>query len=60
MTGNIENKPIVYIDGACKNNGRPNAQGGCGVFWVVDHQLNVSEALFGIKIELKSQQPLLH
>lgn len=35
----------VYVDGACIRNGRPDAQGGIGVWFGHDHKWNVSEPL---------------
>ena len=29
----------VWIDGSCKNNGRPGARAGYGVFYNYDHQM---------------------
>ncbi|CAC5378584.1 rnhA [Mytilus coruscus] len=40
---------VVYVDGACKNNGQTSAIGGCGVFWEHFHPLNESECLEGSK-----------
>ena len=40
---------VVYVDGACKNNGQSNAKGGCGIFWGHFHPLNTSEQLLGGK-----------
>ena len=37
----------VYIDGACRNNGHNNPQGGCGVYWEPIHPLNSNEKLRG-------------
>ena len=39
----------VYVDGACRNNGQQNPQGGCGVYWGEYHPLNTSEYLIGDK-----------
>lgn len=39
----------VYVDGACRNNGQQNPQGGCGVYWGEYHPLNTSEYLKGEK-----------
>lgn len=39
----------VYVDGACRNNGQQNPQGGCGVYWGEYHPLNTSEYLVGDK-----------
>ena len=39
----------VYVDGACRNNGQQNPQGGCGVYWAEYHPLNTSEYLIGDK-----------
>ncbi|XP_033333264.2 ribonuclease H1-like isoform X2 [Megalopta genalis] len=38
---------IVYTDGACRSNGRRNAQAGLGVWFGEDHPLNVSERVVG-------------
>lgn len=38
---------IVYTDGSCINNGKPNAQAGIGVYWGKDHKDNLSEPLPG-------------
>lgn len=40
---------VVYVDGACKNNGQADSRGGCGVFWGENHDLNCSEPLLGDK-----------
>lgn len=39
----------VYVDGACRNNGQQNPQGGCGIFWGEYHPLNTHECLVGDK-----------
>ena len=39
----------VFVDGACRNNGQEDPQGGCGVFWGDENPLNVSEYLVGEK-----------
>lgn len=38
---------VVYTDGACTNNGRPNAKAGIGVWFGVNHPLNVSRPVDG-------------
>jgi ribonuclease HI len=35
----------VYTDGACSNNGRPNAKAGIGIYFSENNPLNVSRAL---------------
>jgi ribonuclease HI len=49
-----KNKPLsdnsaiyVYTDGACSNNGKPNARAGFGVYFGKDDERNVSEAYNG-------------
>ena len=37
----------MYVDGACRNNGYNNPQGGCGVYWDTKHPLNSNEKLRG-------------
>ena len=37
----------IYVDGACKNNGRSNPKAGCGLYWGEYHPLNCSETLAG-------------
>ena len=37
----------VYIDGACSNNGKPNASAGIGVFWDLENPIKISESLEG-------------
>jgi len=39
--------PIVYVDGACPDNGKQNAQAGYGVFWGDGHPDNESGPLPG-------------
>ena len=39
----------VFVDGACRNNGQENPQGGCGVYWGEESPLNISECLIGEK-----------
>lgn len=34
--------PVIYADGACSDNGQPDAQGGIGIYWGADHEKNVS------------------
>ncbi|KAI3383148.1 hypothetical protein SNEBB_005890 [Seison nebaliae] len=41
----LDGYQIIYTDGACRNNGKGNTAAGIGVFWGVDHRLNVGEAL---------------
>ncbi|XP_043461955.1 uncharacterized protein LOC122498337 [Leptopilina heterotoma] len=33
----------VYTDGACKANGKPNAQAGIGIWFNQEHPLNISD-----------------
>ena len=52
MPGNVNSLDldvVVYVDGACKNNGQADSRGGCGVFWGEKHDLNCSEPLIGDK-----------
>lgn len=39
----------IYVDGACRNNGHNNPQGGCGVYWGPYHPMNWAEKLQGDK-----------
>ena len=39
----------IYVDGACRNNGHNNPQGGCGAYWGPYHPMNFSEKLEGDK-----------
>ena len=39
----------VYVDGACKNNGKSDAAAGYGVWFGKNHELNVSEVISGDK-----------
>ena len=39
----------VFVDGACRNNGQEDPQGGCGVYWSDENPLNVIEYLIGEK-----------
>lgn len=39
----------IYVDGACRNNGHNNPQGGCGIFWGPLHAMNTAEKLKGDK-----------
>ena len=39
----------IYVDGACRNDGHNNPQGGCGVYWGPFHPMNWSEKLQGEK-----------
>ncbi|XP_075221758.1 uncharacterized protein LOC142324724 [Lycorma delicatula] len=38
---------VVYTDGACSNNGRPDAKAGIGVWFNFNHPLNVSAPVRG-------------
>ena len=40
---------MIYVDGACRNNGQDNPQGGCGIYWGEYHPLNTREYLIGDK-----------
>ena len=40
---------VVYVDGACKNNGQADSRGCCGVCGGGNHDLNYSESLLGGK-----------
>jgi ribonuclease HI len=44
------NKLYVYTDGACINNGSPNARAGIGIYFSKDNPLNVSKELKGAKV----------
>lgn len=39
--------PTVYTDGACQANGQEGAKAGIGIYWGVDHPLNVAAKLVG-------------
>ena len=44
----IQSEPInVYTDGACSNNGKPDARAGYGVFFAIDDPRNVHESFNG-------------
>lgn len=43
----FSNNLYVYTDGACINNGNPNARAGFGIFFSKDNPLNVSKELTG-------------
>ena len=43
------NTAEIYVDGACRNNGHNNPQGGCGAYWGPFHPMNCSEKLQGDK-----------
>lgn len=49
LTMDSESRVIVYTDGACSNNGnyRKEIRAGYGVWWGIDHPLNVSARLTG-------------
>ena len=40
---------VIYVDGACRNNGQVEAKGGCGVYWGEFHPMNCFEPLTGEK-----------
>lgn len=42
-----DHKLIVYTDGACTNNGRPNGMAGYGVFFEEGSPFNISKPLIG-------------
>ncbi|CAF0709871.1 unnamed protein product [Brachionus calyciflorus] len=48
-------KMIVYTDGACSNNGKPNATAGIGVFWGTNHPLNISKRLNGLQTNNRAE-----
>lgn len=46
----------VWTDGACKNNGKPNAKGGIGGFWGRDdHPLNFGLPLYGLQTNNRAE-----
>ena len=52
LENNVKNKPledkiVVWTDGACSNNGKANARGGVGVWFGDNDPRNVSERLKG-------------
>ena len=49
LSFSMEQELIIYVDGACRNNGQSNPQGGCGVYWGPLHPMNTSEVLLGKK-----------
>ena len=49
QVNNMEDVPVIYVDGACRNNGQDNPQGGCGIYWGEYHPLNTREYLIGDK-----------
>ena len=38
---------VVYVDGACLRNGKPEASAGIGVYWRPGHHLNLSKVVHG-------------
>ena len=40
-------RAVVYTDGACSKNGKPDARAGVGVYWGPDHARNVSRRVLG-------------
>jgi len=42
-----ENRIVIYTDGSCTNNGKPNAKGGIGVYFHDNSPLNISAPLPG-------------
>ncbi|CAB3373253.1 Hypothetical predicted protein [Cloeon dipterum] len=44
-----ENYCIVYTDGCCRNNGKPNARAGLGVFFGDGFKYNMKEPLKGLR-----------
>lgn len=46
---NDQGEVVVYIDGACINNGRDGAKAGIGVWWDEDHKLNKSRPVKGAR-----------
>ena len=49
------NEPInIYTDGACSNNGRPDARAGFGI-WFKEAILNTSESFTGIQTNNRAE-----
>jgi len=45
-----DNKPVnIYTDGACSNNGKPDARAGFGVWFGKDDERNISQSFSGIQ-----------
>ena len=45
----MDDETIIYVDGACRNNGQSEAKVGCCVYWGDCHPVNCSETLLGEK-----------
>lgn len=43
----LDNPIYVYTDGACTNNGKPNAKAGIGIYFGEDDRRNVSKRIYG-------------
>ena len=45
----LANQPVinVYTDGACQNNGKPDARAGFGIWFGEDDERNTSESFTG-------------
>ncbi|KAK3736342.1 hypothetical protein QZH41_020793 [Actinostola sp. cb2023] len=50
-----DQRPIVYSDGCCTNNGYKGAQAGVGVYWGQDHKSNISEKLQGTQTNQRAE-----
>lgn len=51
----MDNPTKVWTDGAARGNGRVGAEAGVGVFWGVDNENNVSEALEGAQTNQRAE-----
>lgn len=48
-------RQVIYTDGACSNNGKPNAKAGIGVYWGKDDPRNVSQGLDGAQTNNRAE-----
>lgn len=47
--------PVCYCDGGAKNNGKPDAKAGAGVYFGPDHQLNMSAPVPGLQTNNRAE-----
>ena len=51
----MDNKIIVFTDGACSNNGRKNARAGIGIYFGPNDKRNISERIEGIQTNNRAE-----
>ena len=51
----LSGRTVVFTDGACSENGKPEARAGFGVWWGPDHEWNISKRVSGSQTNQRAE-----